>query len=225
MRLLVIEDDELVASALQRGLKASYAVDVVYSGTEGLHQAELTSYDLILLDLHLPDVSGAEVCQRLRNQGFTMPIIVLTGAVAVKNKISLLDMGADDYVTKPFSLDEVQARIRAALRRTTPYADNILSLEGLELDPAARTVLRNGQTVQLRRKEFDILEYLLRNHGKAVSRAMIVSNIWDMNENLWANVVDVHIKHLRDKIDRPFNSNLIQTVHGVGYKLEAASNK
>jgi two-component system OmpR family response regulator len=221
MRVLVVEDNQLVAQALQRGLKSNYAVDVANTAKEGLNQAESTAYDLILLDLNLPDMSGKEVCQSLRKSDITAPILILTASVSVNDKVALLDAGADDYITKPFSLEEVRARIRASLRRmSSADSSTILKLPGLELDPAARTVHRKNKPVELRRKEFDILEYLMRNHGKTLTRSMIVGHIWDMSENLWANVVDVHIKHLRDKIDRPFGSHLIKTVHGVGYKLE-----
>jgi len=221
MRILIVEDNKLISDALRRGLKSTYAVDVAENGADGIHQAETVTYDLVLLDLNLPDMSGEVVCQNLRQMGVEAPVLVLTGSVSVKDKVVLLDAGADDYITKPFSLEEVKARIRAALRRAIALdGQAILAIEGLELDPAARTVKRLGKPVELRRKEFDILEYMLRNYGKTLTRAMIVAHIWDMSENLWANVVDVHVKHLRDKIDRPFGSHLIKTVHGVGYKLD-----
>jgi two-component system OmpR family response regulator len=131
-------------------------------------------------------------------------------------------MGADDYMTKPFSLDEVRARIRLAMRHHLPkVTSSTLTLSDLELDTSARTARRRNRSLELRRKEFDLLEYMMRNQGKTLTRPMILEHIWDMNENLWANVVDVHIKHLRDKIDRPYGSQMIKTVHGVGYKLEA----
>ncbi len=226
MRLLIIEDNQLIGQALRRGLKQSYAVDVVQTGQDGILQAGSTDYDLMLLDLDLPDMNGQEVCRRLRDKGVTAPILIVTGSAVFEDKIKLLDSGADDYITKPFSLEEVNARIRAALRRPASQAVSALLVAGdLELNPAARTVRRQDQTLNLRRKEFDILEYLMRSRGKTVTRSMIVEHIWDMNENLWANVVDVHIKNLRDKVDRPFHSHLIKTVHGVGYKLEATESK
>lgn len=221
MRVLAIEDNRHVARALHHGLKSHYAIDVVLTGREGLLQAETTPYDVILLDLNLPDLSGEVICKSLRNQKITAPIIVVTGREDLQDKVNLLDLGADDYVTKPFRLEEVKARIRAALRRNTMQApDQTLRVRDLELNPATRTVSRGDQSISLRRKEFDLLEYLMRNPGNTVSRGMIMNHIWDMNENLWANVVDVHIKHLRDKVDRPFSAKLIKTVHGVGYKID-----
>lgn len=222
MRILIIEDSRPIAQALRRGLKSKYIVDVADTGLFGLNSVVMAAYDVILLDLNLPDMSGKEVCKRLRRHGHKMPILVLTGSGEIQDKVELLDIGADDYVVKPFSLDEVRARIRAALRRTVVYEAMTPLIVGiLELDPGARSAKRSGVDLDLRRKEFDILEYLMRNEGNTVTRAMIIERIWDASEDLWANVVDVHIKHLRDKVDRPFASNLIKTVHGVGYKLEA----
>jgi len=222
MRVLIIDDNKQVAESLRRGLKSSYSVDVALTGQDGVMMAESAQYDVILLDLNLPDLSGEDVCASLRFNGLKTPIIVLTGRDVVQDKVELLDMGADDYLTKPFSLEEVKARIRLAMRHATKEVGptTTLKVDGLELDPAARTVKRSEQEVELRRKEFDLLEYMMRNHGKTLTRPMILEHIWDMNENLWANVVDVHIKHLRDKIDRPFGSKIIKTVHGVGYKLD-----
>jgi DNA-binding response OmpR family regulator len=149
-----------------------------------------------------------------------MPIIVLSGRDLVKDKISLLDMGADDYMTKPFNLQEVSARLRAVMRRTDQSTKTELIVGNLRLDPAGRTLKRKGTLIPLRRKEFDLFEYMMRHAGQTLTRAMILEHVWDMNEDLWANVVDVHIKHLRDKIDRPFGTTVIKTVHGVGYKLD-----
>jgi len=222
MRVLIIDDNKQVAESLRRGLKSTYAVDVAFTGQQGMVQAESAPYDVILLDLNLPDLNGEDICASLRFNGVKTPIIVLTGRDVVQDKVDLLDMGADDYITKPFSLEEVKARMRAALRHGhQETTSNTLKFEDLELDPASRTVKRHNTTVDLRRKEFDLLEYMMRNQGKTLTRPMILEHIWDMNNNLWANVVDVHIKHLRDKIDRPFDSKIIKTVHGVGYKLEA----
>lgn len=221
MRVLIIDDNQHVAQSLRRGLRPVYAVDVALNGQQGVQLAESTPYDVILLDLNLPDISGEDVCSSLRFNGVKAPILVLTGRDVVQDKVELLDLGADDYITKPFSLEEVKARIRAALRHSSKEpTQTTLKFADLELDPASRTVKRQEQPVELRRKEFDLLEYLMRNQGQTLTRPMILEHIWDMNENLWANVVDVHIKHLRDKIDRPFGSKMIKTVHGVGYKLE-----
>jgi two-component system OmpR family response regulator len=221
MRVLIIDDNKQVVASLQRGLKPSYAVDVALTGQDGILRAESTQYDAILLDLNLPDISGEDVCASLRFSGITTPILILTGRDVVQDKVELLDMGADDYITKPFSLEEIRARIRVALRHhASKMISNTLTLQDLELDTGARTVRRANKPIELRRKEFDLLEYMMRNQGQTLTRPMILEHIWDMNENLWANVVDVHIKHLRDKIDRPYDSQLIKTVHGVGYKLE-----
>lgn len=222
MRILLIEDDHRVAKALQQGLRSSYAVDVATNGKDGLLDAATTNYDVILLDLNLPDFSGEEVCANLRKVGNKTPIIVLTGRDLTDDKVTLLDMGADDYITKPFKLEEVRARIRVALRHSGSNAvDPELQVSDLILNPAARTVRRGSQAIELRRKEFDLLEFLMRHPGQTMTRAMILEHTWEMNDHLWANVVDVHIKHLRDKIDRPFGTEMIKTVHGVGYKLEA----
>lgn len=220
MRVLIIEDNPLIAQVLRQSLKSFYAIDICNTGEKGLLQAQTTSYDTILLDLGLPDMSGEEICQELRRDGNDTPIIIISGKGEIDSKVYLLNIGADDYITKPFNIDELRARIDVAMRHTANNSPTgILLIEGLELNPSARTVTRFGEPIDLRRKEFDLLEYLMRNQGQTVTRVMILEHIWDMNENLWANVVDVHIKHLRDKVDRPYGSKLIQTVHGIGYKL------
>jgi DNA-binding response OmpR family regulator len=224
MRVLIIEDNPLIAQALQQTLRKYYTVDVCNKGKKGQLQAENTSYDVILLDLSLPDIQGEEICYALRKNGIDTPIIILSGKGEVKSKTNLLNMGADDYITKPFNMSELHARIDVAMRHTSNNSPaGKLEIDGLELNPSTRTVKRFGKPVVLRRKEFDLLEYLMRNRGQTLTRSMILEHIWDMNENLWANVVDVHIKHLRDKIDRPYGSKLIRTVHGLGYKLVSAA--
>lgn len=221
MRILIIEDNKTIAKAIHHDLKSYYAVDLAYNGKDGLRRVQATKYDTILLDLNLPDIDGEEVCRNLRKHKIDTPIIVISGKDQVTDKVGLLDMGADDYVTKPFNMHELRARINVAMRHiSNSVPEGIITINNLKLDPSARTVTRGGQPITLRRKEFDLLEYLMRYKGQTLTRTMILEHIWDMNENLWANVVDVHIKHLRDKIDRPFGSNLIKTVHGVGYKLE-----
>jgi two-component system copper resistance phosphate regulon response regulator CusR len=222
MRLLIIEDNPIIAQSLRQHLKQYYSVDICKRGQDGLVKAQSLEYDTILLDLRLPDISGEEVCRSLRNNNIKTPIIVISGRGEVEAKVNLLGIGANDYLIKPFNLHELRARINVAMRHNT----NILTtgkllFDGLELDPHARTVKRHQKFIKLRRKEFDLLEYLMRNHDRTLTRSMIMEHIWDANENLWANVVDVHIKYLRDKIDRPFNSRLIRTVHGVGYRFTA----
>lgn len=221
MRILIIEDNKPIAKAIHHGLKSFYSIDLAYTGKDGLRHAQSTKYDTILLDLNLPDIDGEEICRELRKSKIDIPIIIISGKDQVGDKVSLLDMGADDYVTKPFNMHELRARINVAMRHgTSAIPSGIIAVSDLQLNPSARTVTRCGQLISLRRKEFDLLEYLMRNKGRTMTRAMILEHIWDMNENLWANVVDVHIKHLRDKIDRPFGSKLIKTVHGLGYKFE-----
>lgn len=224
MRLLVIEDNKRVAIALRESLKGSYVVDVEHSGREALNNLNISHYDVILLDLGLPDMDGEDVCQQLRARNITAPVIVVTGDDTTESKVSILDMGADDYMTKPFSTDELKARIRAVMRRHThKVMPSTLKVGDLTLDPASRGVLKNGKPVALRRKEFDLLEYMMRNPGRTLTRSMIIDHVWESGEGLWTNAVDVHIKYLRDKIDRPFATQLIKTIHGVGYKLDAES--
>lgn len=224
MRVLVIEDNPLISQALHQTLRKYYTVDICKTGREGQLKAENTPYDVILLDLSLPDIQGEEICQTIRKRGVNSPIIILSGKGEVKSKINLLNMGADDYITKPFNMSELRARIDVAMRHTSNNSPSgTLEVEDLILDPTKRIVKRQGKAITLRRKEFDLLEYLMRNRGQTLTRAMILEHIWDVNENLWANVVDVHIKHLRDKIDRPYGSKLIRTVHGLGYKLVSSA--
>ncbi len=221
MRILLIEDDKYVSSALKRGLRNSYIIDAAATAEEGYSYLDTSEYDVILLDLDLPDKPGKSVCKDLRSNGNSTPILILTGMVEIDEKVSLLDLGADDYLTKPFSLEELKARIRALLRRESAnITSSEISVGGLILDSANRTCSRDGIELSLRRKEFDLLEYLMLNNGKSLTRQMILDHVWDMNDNLWTNAIDVHIKYLRDKVDRPFEIKLIQTIHGIGYKLD-----
>lgn len=222
MKLLFIEDDKETEATLKEELEKDYVVEVSFSGEDGEYNAEINEYDLILLDLGLPNKDGLEVCRELRENGLQIPIIVLTGESNLETKVSLLDAGADDYLTKPFTFDELKARIRALLRRQhKTFASNTLSIEDLTLDLSKKIAKRGIKIISLRRKEFYLLEYLLRNAGKVVSRGMILDHVWDSNSETLTNVVDVHIKYLRDQIDRSFDKKLIKTVHGLGYKIEA----
>lgn len=222
MHILVVEDEPVLAATLRRQLKDAYMVQLAGSGQEALARAENNDYQLIVLDLGLPDMNGLEVCRELRAGGTVSPILVLTANDRPEDKVTLLDAGADDYLTKPFQPAELKARLRALLRRNLDtLAPSVVAVADLELDSAGRTVRRRNQSIALRRKEFDLLEYLMRNSGKTLTRGMILDNVWEVDCDIWANSVDVHIKHLRDKIDRPFGSSLIKTVHGLGYKLEA----
>lgn len=225
MRVLIIEDNKRVAMALREALRTSYVVDVEHSGKEALSNVNLAKYDVILLDLRLPDMTGHEVCEQLRAAKITTPVIVVTGDDAIGSKVNLLDMGADDYITKPFHADELRARIRAVMRRHSRRTEKAaLTVDDLELDPASRVVRRQNKEITLRRKEFDLLEYMMRNHGRTLTRPMILDHVWENSDGLWTNAVDVHVKYLRDKVDRPYERQLIKTVHGVGYKLEAQAD-
>ncbi|HVU59940.1 MAG TPA: response regulator transcription factor [Candidatus Saccharimonadales bacterium] len=226
MRLLVVEDDQQTAWLLARGLKQYYAVDTVNNGSDGLFQAMQFGYDAVVLDIGLPDMPGTEVCRRMRDNGLDVPVLILTGQTGPLLVAKLLDLGADDYLAKPFQLEELRARLQAILRRAhANTSTNILTAGDLVLDPARRMAWRQDQPLALRRKEFDLLEYFMYNQSRTLTRAMIIEHVWDIGENVWGNVVDVHVKHLRDIIDRPYPEKLIKTVHGVGYKLEAKAGK
>lgn len=224
-RVLVIEDEPGIALALYKALReASYQVDTAKSGTSGLRKAAAKKFDIVLLDLGLPDMSGLTICKQLRDEGLKAPIIVLTAESSVRTKVSLFDAGANDYVTKPFSIEELQARIRACLRQVPK--DRIqpqLTVGELTLNSGTRSVERGGLVIPLRRKEFAILEYLMQHAGAAVTRSSLMHYAWENDEEGWTNTIDVHIKHLRDKVDRPFSTKLIVTVHGVGYKLDVSN--
>jgi two-component system copper resistance phosphate regulon response regulator CusR len=221
MKLLVIEDNRSLADSLKKQLGKSFVIDTVRTGEEGLQRALNGGQDVIILDLSLPDKNGFEVCKAIRQGKINTPILILTGASDITSRVTLLNAGADDYLTKPFSIAELRARLTALLRRApaTPATD-IFHVKDLSVDPYRRKVKRGGITIELRRKEFDILEYLVRNHGRPVTRAMILDHAWDGSKEAWNNTVDVHIKHLRDKIDRPFDTPLIKTAYGIGYVID-----
>lgn len=221
MKLLFIDDNTELANSLAEFLSGTWEVTTVDNGKAGIELGSGGGYDIILLDINLPDISGHTVCRKLRQSGASTPIIVLSGVSEASSKISLLQSGADDYVTKPFNGQELKARIQALLRRgrLDPGGSYLLRVEGLVLDPHKRCVERDGCKIILRRKEFDILEYLLRNHGRVVTRTMIMDNVWEVGSDPWNNTIDVHIKSLRDKIDRPFKEQLISTTYGVGYTI------
>jgi DNA-binding response OmpR family regulator len=221
MRLLIVEDEKELGQIMTERLKKTYSVDLVQTGKQGVHFASVNDYDLIILDLGLPDMNGVDACKQIRGKQILTPILILTGQDEVDIKIAALDAGADDYVTKPFSFAELSARIRAILRRSPEsLVTNTLTVDDLVLDTAKRTVVRNNVEIFLRRKEFDLLEYMLRNKGRVVTRDMIIEHIWDNNADSFTNAVDVHIKYLRDAIDRQFSRKLIKTVHGLGYKID-----
>lgn len=225
IRIIAIEDEPGIALALYRTFNndPDYRVVCCKTGSSGINRIQQQDFDVILLDLGLPDISGLTVCGTLRRSGVTTPIIVLTGEGAVTSKVALLNAGANDYITKPFSMDELQARIHATLRSTGKKPPQMQLRTGdLLLDPESRTAHRAGTSIVLRRKEFEILAYLMQYPGTVITRARILAHVWDGDDN-WTNTVDVHIKQLRDKIDRPFATTMIKTVYGVGYKLDASA--
>ena len=220
MRILVVEDEEKVASFIRKGLEEEhYAVDLALEGTEGLHLAETNPYDLIVLDLMLPGLDGFQFVRRLREEGIDTPILILTARDSVESKVRGLDLGADDYLTKPFAFAELLARVRALLRRGKPHTPPVLRVADLTLDPAARRVTRAGKVIELTPKEFALLEYLMRHAGRVLTRTMILEHVWDQNFDSYTNVVDVYINYLRKKIDHGFEPRLIHTVRSVGYVL------
>lgn len=220
MRILIVEDNPKMAAAVQKGLTANgFAADVSHTGFEAEEMANLEPYDLILLDLMLPDRDGIDVCRNLRRRKITTPIIMLTALSATEEKIDGLDAGADDYLTKPFEFDELLARIRAMLRRGEATESRVLRHDDLELDLYTRHATRAGEKVELSNKEFALLEYLMRNPHRVLSRTQIGEKVWDMNFEPSSNVIDVYVSSLRKKIDRDFDRELIHTVKGAGYRF------
>ncbi len=221
MKILLIEDNRSVAESIKKHLGKNFVVEIARTGEEGLRQALAGGQDVIILDLSLPDMSGYDICRLIRESDVHTPVLILTGDDDIDSRVNLLNAGADDYVTKPFSIAEVKARLGALLRRApATYSGTLLTVQDLVIDPERRRVERAGIPIDLRRKEFDILEYLARNSGRPVTRAMILDNAWDGTKDTWNNTVDVHIKHLRDKIDRPFDAPLIKTAYGIGYMID-----
>lgn len=220
MRILVAEDDRPVASFLKKGLEAEhYAVDVVPDGEEALYMAEAYDYDLLLLDLVLPKMDGLQVLHQIRTRKKNLPVLVLTGRTRVEDRVKGLDLGADDYMVKPFAFRELIARVRALLRRGNAPVDFTLRVEDLEMNLVERTVRRGDRKIELTPKEFALLEYLMRNQGRAVSRPMIIEHVWNFSFDTMTNVVDVYINYLRKKIDEGAEQKLIHTVRGVGYRI------
>lgn len=222
MRLLVVEDEPKMAALLRRGLtEEGYAVDVTEGGAEAVWMASEQDYDALILDVMLPDLDGFSVCRQLRQRERWVPILMLTAKDAVPDRVLGLDVGADDYLTKPFSFEELLARIRALLRRGPSLRPAVLSAGDLTLDPATRRVQRGDAAIELTPKEFSLLEFLLRHTGQVVSRTRILEHVWDFAYDGDSNVVDVYVGYLRSKVDRPFGRTSIQTVRGAGYRLVA----
>jgi len=224
MRILLIDDDKNITDSIKEQLSESMVVDVAYSGRDGEYLALINDYDLIILDNVLPDISGTDVCQNLRMANIRIPILFITVLGGIRDKVTGLDAGADDYITKPFSLKELNARIRAIMRRNIHiYNNHVLKVDDLLLDTKSRAVSRKNSQIYLRKKEFNLLEYMIRNQDRILTRSMILENVWEDGIEEASNTVDVHIKYLRDKIDKPFGKKLINTVYGLGYKLKAES--
>lgn len=220
MRLLLIEDEEKVSRFIVKGLMAErFAVDVAAEGARGLEMARIYSYDLIILDLMLPGLSGTEVLRLVRRQNEHVPVLVLTARDAITDKVQHFEIGADDYLTKPFAFAELLVRVKALLRRGAVSRANVLRVADLEIDRLTQQVRRGGQKVELTGKEYALLEYLMTNAGRVLSRTMIIEHVWDQSFDGATNIVDVYVRHLRNKIDEPFERKLIRTVRGVGYAI------
>ena len=224
MRILVVEDELKMASLLRRGLaEEGYAVDVARTGHDATGMAAAVDYDAIVLDLMLPGIDGIEACRRMRESGVWAPVLMLTARDAVGDRVAGLDAGADDYLPKPFSFAELLARLRALVRRGSGERPTVLAVGDLRLDPATHQVWRGPTEVKLSAKEFSLLETFMRRPGQALSRLQLVEHAWDYAYENRSNVVDVYVRYLRDKIDRPFARDSIETVRGVGYRLRKSA--
>jgi two-component system OmpR family response regulator len=227
VRILVVEDSEKMLALVRRGLEEEgFAVDVARDGAEAIWFASENPYDVIVLDVTLGGPSatdGFEVCRRLRGAERWSPVLMLTARDAIEDRVHGLDVGADDYLTKPVSFDERVARVRALIRRGAQPRPSILRVGDLSLDPAAHQVLRGGQTIELTSKEFALLEFLMRHAGEVLSRTILIDHVWDFAHDGDSNLIDVHIRNLRMKIDRPFGLDSIDTIRGVGYRLRDAT--
>jgi two-component system copper resistance phosphate regulon response regulator CusR len=220
MRFLVVEDEKRIADFVQRGLEsAGYAIDLAGDGTAALELVHSTDYDLIILDMMLPDMDGLRVLEKIRNRKTSPPVLILSARGTVNDRVKGLETGADDYLVKPFAFAELLARVRVLLRRGQPTPEK-LQVGDLVLDTIRRRVTRGGEAIDLAPKEFSILEYMMRNQGRPLSRTMIVEHVWDMDYDGLTNIVDVYIRHLRSKIDDRWPVKMIHTVRGIGYKLD-----
>ena len=224
MRILLIEDEKKVADIIERGLKAErYAVDVYHDGQSGWDAAEAFNYDLIILDLMLPKLSGTEVLEKVRRKNQQVPVLILTARDGMADKIKNFEVGADDYLTKPFAFAELLLRVKALLRRGTANRSNVVRVADLEIDRLTQVVKRGGKKIELTSKEYSLLEYLATNPGRVFSRTMIIEHVWDQSFQGLTNIVDVYIRHLREKLDDDFQVKLLRTVRGVGYSLNDES--
>ncbi len=220
MRLLLVEDEKKVADFIARGLKAErFAVDMALDGQTGYEMADAYSYDLIILDLMLPVLSGTEILKRIRRKNSSVPVLVLTARDATVEKVENFEAGADDYLTKPFAFAELLVRVKALLRRGPVNRASVLRVADLELDRLSQQVKRSGKRIELTSKEYSLLEYLLANAGRVLSRTMIIDHVWDESFEGLTNIVDVYVRHLRSKVDDLHTNKLIRTVRGVGYTI------
>jgi two-component system copper resistance phosphate regulon response regulator CusR len=224
MRLLLVEDDEGILSFLEKGLReATYAVDIARDGDDALYKFAINDYDAVILDIMIPGPDGLEVCSSIRNSGSKVPIIMLTARDEVGDRIRGLDLGADDYLTKPFQVSELLARLRAVIRRSSAQTSAVIEIGSLRIDTAAQTVNRGDREVALTARQYAVLEYLARNTGRVVSRTELTEHVWNEARDTFSNVVDVHITHLRQKIDCEPDEPLIHTRRGAGYILSASA--
>ena len=222
MRLLVIEDERKIARVITESLKREkYAVDVAYDGEEGFNLADSQPYDLLIVDRMLPGLEGAEIVKKLRENGKNMPILFLTALSTTEDKTLGLDVGADDYLTKPFAIDELLARVRALLRRPPIQQPDILKIDNLRIDKQQQTVTRAGKIIDLTSKEYALLEYLMQHPNQILSKETLIDHVWDFDADILPNNVEAYIKNLRQKIDKPFKKQLIKTVRGFGYRIES----
>jgi DNA-binding response OmpR family regulator len=223
MRILVVEDEESLALRIKNVLESEkYHVDIAFEGSDGLEQAMIEEYDLLILDILLPGLNGLQILKEVRREGFETPVLLLTAKNRVEDKVIGLDAGADDYLTKPFALPELLARVRSLLRRTSEVKSSVISVGNLEVNTNSHEVKISGKPVELTQKEYSILEFLLYNKNRVLSRLSIAEHVWGDNFDLFTmtNFVDVHVKNLRKKIDQPRLNNLIETVRGVGYMIK-----
>lgn len=220
MRILVVDDEKKIALGIKKALESQkYAVDVCHDGIEALNMAEAIEYDLIILDRMLPGMDGVSIIKNLRSQNIYTPILLLTALGTVKDKTDGLDAGADDYLPKPFALDELLARVRAILRRPKVKAEIILTVSDLSLNLNTHLVKRSNKDIILTNKEFSLLEFLMRNKNQPISKEQIITHVWNWDSDILPNNIEVYISYLRDKVDKPFSKKLIKTVRGVGYKI------
>lgn len=221
MKILLVEDEVKLAHAIKRALELQgYAVDAVNNGREGLDLAIGEEFNLIILDVMLPEIDGIEICKKVREAGIHTPIMMLTAKGQITDKVTGLDVGADDYVVKPFSFEELFARVRALARRPKQLHDEVLGVGDLTLDPRTFTVIRGEKQLSLSAKEFSLLEYLLRNKNTVLTKEQIISQVWHYDSDVLPSTIEVHVKHLRDKIDREGTASVIHTIRGRGYTIK-----